>query len=128
METFATLGAFAVSLDAFHGNIMLAQTIAFTTLVTAELLRAFTARSERYNVWQIGIFTNKWMVYAVGASFALLMAVIYVPFLQPIFNTQALDLGHWAVILPFILLPAAAAEIAKFMLRRREQTPLIRRP
>ncbi len=126
VETFATLGAFVVSLDTFHDNITLAQTIAFTTLVTAELLRAFTARSERYNVWQIGIFTNKWMVYAVGASLALLMAVIYVPFLQPIFNTQALDLGHWAVILPFILLPAAAAEIAKFVLRRREQTPALR--
>ncbi|MBN1963957.1 MAG: cation-translocating P-type ATPase, partial [Anaerolineae bacterium] len=124
VETFATLGAFVISLNVLNENLALAQTIAFTTLVVAELLRAFTARSERYNVWQIGIFSNKWMVYAVGLSFVLLLAVIYLPFLQPIFDTQPLDLQHWLLILPFILLPSIAAEIAKFMLKRRQALDL----
>ncbi len=118
VETFATLGAFVLSLYVFEDNLVVGQTVAFTTLVMAELLRAFTARSERYNLWQIGIFTNKWMVYAVALSFVLLLAVIYMPFLQPIFDTAPLDLNHWLMILPFILMPSIAAEIAKYFLRR----------
>ena len=127
VETFATLSAFVISLNILEtnpDNPVLSQTIAFTTLVVAELLRAFTARSERYNLWQIGVLTNKWMAYAVSASFVLLLGVIYLPFLQPIFNTVPLDLDHWLVILPFTLLPATAAETAKFFLRR---SPAIRR-
>ncbi len=131
VETFATLSAFVISLNTLEtnpDNPVLSQTIAFTTLVVAELLRAFTARSERYNLWQIGVLTNKWMAYAVSASFVLLLGVIYLPFLQPIFNTVPLDLDHWLVILPFTLLPATAAETAKFFLRRSflRRSPAIR--
>ncbi len=119
VETFATLGAFAISLYVLNEDMALAQTIAFTTLVVAELLRAFTARSERYNLWQIGLFTNRWMLYAVGVSSLLLLAVLYMPFLQPIFDTVPPDLQHWLMLLPFTLLPSLAAETAKFVLRRR---------
>jgi hypothetical protein len=108
-------------------NPILSQTIAFTTLVVAELLRAFTARSERFNLWQIGLLTNRWMAYAVAASFALLVAVIYLPFLQPVFSTVPLSLEHWLMLLPFTLLPSAAAEIAKFFLRRRSYVRRLRR-
>jgi Ca2+-transporting ATPase len=124
VETIATLGAFIISLNTFETdptNPILSQSIAFTTLVVAELLRAFTARSERYNLWQIGVFKNKWMVYAVSASFVLLMCVIYLPFLQPIFDTVPLTLEHWLTLLPLTLLPSLAAEIAKFFLRRNMQ-------
>ena len=127
VETFATLGAFVISLNYFEtdpANPLLSQTIAFTTLVFAELLRAFTARSERYNLWQIGVFTNRWMVYAVGLSLVLLIGVIYLPFLQPVFNTIPLTLTHWAMLLPFTLLPSIAAEGAKFFLRRRQLVPM----
>ena len=127
VETFATLGAFVISLNYFEtdpANPLLSQTIAFTTLVFAELIRAFTARSERYNLWQIGIFTNRWMVYAVGLSLVLLIGVIYLPFLQPVFNTIPLTLTHWAMLLPFTLLPSIAAEGAKFFLRRRQLVPM----
>ncbi len=122
VETIATLGAFIVSLNTFEtdpNNPVLSQTIAFTTLVVAELLRAFTARSERYNIWQIGAFANKWMVYAVSVSFVLLLGVLYLPFLQPIFDTVPLNTNHWLAILPFIVLPSLAAEGAKFVLRAR---------
>lgn len=126
VETIATLGAYMISLNTFEmdpGNPVLSQTIAFTTLVIAELLRAFTARSERFNIWQIGVFKNRWMVYAVAVSFVLLLCVIYLPFLQPIFDTVALTSQHWLTLLPFTLLPSLAAEIAKLFLRHQQLTP-----
>ena len=50
------------------------QTVAFATLVISELLRAYTARSEHYSVFKIGVFSNKWMQYAVGVSLLLVLA------------------------------------------------------
>jgi Ca2+-transporting ATPase len=128
LETVATIGAFLVALSSFDvawnawtdEMIMEAQTVAFATLVTAELLRAFTARSERFNIWQIGFFSNKWMLDAVGVSFLLLVAVIFVPFLQPIFSTVSLNLLELEYIIPFALLPSVGAEVAKWVLRRRD--------
>ena len=129
LEAVATLGAFLVALSLTGvawgawtaGQIITAQTVAFTTLVSAELLRAYTARSERYNLWQIGFFSNKWMIYATVGSLALLLAVVYLPFLQPIFSTVPLGLDQWVYILPLMLLPSTGAEVAKFVLRRLDE-------
>jgi len=92
-----------------------AETMAFVTLVLSELLRAYTARSERYPLVKLGIFSNKWMQYAVGFSVVLLLVVVYVPFLQPIFNTVPLNFEEWVLILPLILVPSVAAEVQKVL-------------
>jgi Ca2+-transporting ATPase len=95
------------------------ETVAFATLTVSELLRAFTARSERLSLFKIGVFSNMWMVGAVGLSLGLLLLAIYVPFLQPIFGTVPLSLGEWLWILPFALLASIAAELTKIYLRAR---------
>jgi Ca2+-transporting ATPase len=117
--TAAILGAFLFGLQKYPGNLAGAQTVAFTTLIVSELVRAFTVRSERISVFKIGIFTNRWMLLAVGSSLLLLLAVIYVPFFDPIFSTVALGWTDWIVILPCSMASAAAAEILKWILRRR---------
>jgi len=55
----------------------------------------------------------------VLVSLIIVLAIIYVPFLDPIFNTTFLGLREWLVIAPLVLAPAAAAEANKFLLRRR---------
>ena len=114
-----TLAAFAAGLQ-MEGGVALASTMAFTTLSTSELLRAFTSRSERYSLFKIGVFSNRTMVIAVGASLLLLLAVVYVPFLQVAFNTVPLGWDAWQRMLPLILLPSVVAEIMKWLLRLRE--------
>jgi Ca2+-transporting ATPase len=119
--TAAVLIAFNIGLakGEIHGR-----TVAFATLSISELLRAYTSRSERYSLFSIGVFSNKWMQWAVLASLVILMAIIYVPFLDPIFETTFLTIQDWLVMLPFILLPSVAAEVNKWVLRqlsRKEQ-------
>ena len=99
-------------------DVQTAETMAFVTLSLAELFRAYTVRSERASVFQIGFFSNKYMQYAVGLSIALLLIVCAVPFLQPIFNTHFLTGREWSVVLGLALMPAVAEEITKFFLRR----------
>ena len=100
-----------------------AETMAFVTLVLSELFRAYTSRSERYPLLRLGIFTNKWMQYAVGFSVVLLAVVVYVPFLQPIFNTVPLNLEEWVLMLPLILIPSVVAELQKSVTRWLKTSP-----
>jgi Ca2+-transporting ATPase len=99
-------------------DVQSAETMAFVTLSLAELFRAYTVRSERASLFSIGIFSNKYMQYAVGLSIALLVIVCAVPFLQPIFNTHFLTGREWGLVIGLALMPAVAEEITKFFLRR----------
>ncbi len=98
-------------------DVQSAETMAFVTLSLCELFRAYTVRSERASLFSIGIFSNRYMQYAVGLSIALLLLVINVPFLQPIFNTHFLSAREWGVVVGLALIPAVAEEITKFFLR-----------
>ena len=119
-----TVAITAVVLAAFYvGRIwdpaspLLAESMAFVTLSASELLRAYTARSERASLFRLGVFSNKYMQYAVFLSLVLLLAVVYVPFLQPVFNTVALGVREWSLILPLLMLPSVAAEVTKAFMR-----------
>ncbi len=103
------------------GNVRTAETMAFITLSLCELFRAYTVRSERASLFRIGVFSNKWMQYAVGASILLLLLVCIVPFLQAIFNTHFMTAREWAVVLSLALVPAVSEEITKLLLRLRER-------
>lgn len=92
-----------------------ARTYAFVTLIMCELIRSFSARSERVPVLKIGLFTNKTVVQAFLLSVGLTLVVVYVPFLQSIFKTVTLGLNDWLIILPLALIPFTAGELTKWI-------------
>ena len=117
----ATLTAFLVGRHWFGGTEVHAQTMAFATLAISELLRAYTSRSERYPLLSIGIWSNRFMQWAVLGSLAAILAIIYVPFLDPIFDTAFLTLREWSVIVPLVFVPAIVAEISKWVWRKMDE-------
>lgn len=117
--TAVTLSAYALGIQLAPGVPEEAKTMAFVTLSFSELLRAFTARSENYPLLRIGLLNNRWMVYAVFSSLALLLAVVYLPFLQPIFNTVPLGWTEWRIVLPLLFVPAVVSELTKLVVGRR---------
>jgi Ca2+-transporting ATPase len=119
VDAIAILMAFSFGLQRYPGHLEAAQTMAFVTLCTSELIRAFTARSEYHSIFAIGIFSNRWMVWAVTASFALVMMVVYVPFVRPFFDTVPLSLDDWLLIAPFFFASPVAMELLKLYFRRR---------
>jgi Ca2+-transporting ATPase len=140
IQTTAVLTAFGLGLawhlklppgtnpliDILHYNwrgvdVQIAETMAFVTLSLCELFRAYTVRSEYASIFQIGIFSNRSMQWAVGASIALLLLVCGVPFLQLVFNTHFLALHEWGIVLGLALLPAISEEITKFFLRMKNR-------
>jgi Ca2+-transporting ATPase len=97
--------------------------MAFICLSGCQLVRAYTNRSERASVFAIGVFSNRWMQYAVLSSVVLLAAVICIPFISTVFTVAPRPPAAWAVLAPLVFLPAAVDELAKlaarFMAKRR---------
>lgn len=92
-----------------------AGTFAFITLIFAELLRAFSSRSEHYSVFQIGLFSNSTMNKAVLLSGTLMIFVVYLPILQVYFNTIALTLRDWLIITGLAIIPFVVGELFKLI-------------
>ncbi len=118
VDTVVVLAAFRIGMALYPDNIHHAQTMAFATLAVSELLRAYSARSEHYFLHQIGVFTNKYMQLAVLTSLVIVLAIIYVPFLDPLFDTAFLSMQDWLIMLPLIFVPAIAAEVSKLIAQR----------
>jgi len=116
----ASLGALVINLWRDPTDVEMAQTMAFTTLVGSELLRAYTSRSERYSLWAMGIFSNKYMVGATAISFLLLLGPLYIPGLQELFEVKSPALIDWLEVLVLMFVPFTVAEITKAVLRRMD--------
>lgn len=94
------------------------QTMIFTTLTLSEMGYVMAIRSRKDSLFSIGPLTNRALVGAVGLTTILQLAVIYVPFLQELFNTVSLPLTDLLIALAFSTILFWAAEFQKFILRR----------
>ncbi|MGW8224743.1 MAG: cation-translocating P-type ATPase, partial [Anaerolineales bacterium] len=97
------------------------QTIVFTTLTLSQMGNALALRSERESLFKIGLFSNKPALNAVLLTLVLQLAVIYVPFLQSVFKTNALS---WQELLVSLLLSTIVfwgVELDKLLKRRSDR-------
>ncbi len=93
------------------------QTVVFTVLTVSQLFHSLAVRSERSSLLSIGLTSNLPMLGAVLLTVGLQLAVIYVPFLNPIFKTQPLPLFDLAMCFALSSLVLFAVEIEKALVR-----------
>jgi Ca2+-transporting ATPase len=103
---------------AFHTGHAHWQTMVFTVLTLTQLVHVMAIRSEKESLPAIGIFSNRPMTLAILFTFLLQMATIYVPALNPIFKTEALNAGELAICLVVSVIVLLAVEIEKLLMRR----------
>ncbi|KYG35140.1 calcium-translocating P-type ATPase, SERCA-type [Alkalihalobacillus trypoxylicola] len=116
MIGIVTLVAFAVTLSAHPDDLIRAQTVAFATLVMAQLIHVFDCRSE-YSVYHRNPFENRYLVGAVLISVILMLIVLYYPPLQTIFHTVTLNFREWLLILAMAAIPTVV--LGGFQLLRK---------
>ncbi|TAK52143.1 MAG: cation-translocating P-type ATPase [Betaproteobacteria bacterium] len=104
------------------GEIARARTMAFHTLVLAQLFAVVGVRSETASVIH-GLCSNLWIWSAIALALALQLLVLYVPALQRGFGTVALGSGDWLVCTLAAATVLLALEAAKLLLRAAPQTP-----
>jgi Ca2+-transporting ATPase len=98
-----------------------ARTLAFTTLVFAQLFNVFNARSDRRSAFR-GLATNGRLWLAVLLSALLQVAVVHTPVLQRAFGTVPLDLGEWVVCVGVASAVLWLRELSKLAARERAAT------
>jgi len=94
-----------------------ARTMTILMITFGELIRAYSCRSMRYSVFQLGLFTNPWMQYAVGTSIACTVLICNIPGVMDIFSTAYLDGRSWAWILTMCWIPFTVDECTKVVYR-----------
>ena len=91
------------------------QTAIFVAFMIQKILRsAFTARSLNYNLWQVGLFSNKWSLYAAALTVAIAAAAIYI---LPV-GMVPLPADMWPKLLALGLIPAIVEEVVKFVRKK----------
>ena len=81
-----------------------AQTVAFATLILAQLIHVFDCRSEK-SIFSRNPFGNMYLVWAVLSSLALMFVVLYYPPLQKVFHTMNIKPRDWLLIGAMACLP-----------------------
>jgi Ca2+-transporting ATPase len=115
-----TLGMFAYELY-INNSLEQARDAAFTALVIAELLRSFGARSDRLNLWQIGLFSNMRLFMIVVVSFALQLAMHYIPMLQALLQIEPVTPKQCAAWIGVGFIPLVILELRKVISRYRSK-------
>ncbi len=93
------------------------QTVTFTTLTLSQMGNALAVRS-RQPLFKVGVFSNRALLGAVVLTFLMQLAVIYTPFLQGLFKTQALTLGELVLSLALSTVVFWGVELEKWLRRR----------
>jgi P-type Ca2+ transporter type 2C len=79
-------------------NLAKAQTIVFATIIMFELFHAFNAKCWNSSIINKRIFSNVYVIFGVLLAFILTLLVIYLPTLQDVFGTVALNTFDWVLI------------------------------
>jgi Ca2+-transporting ATPase len=94
------------------------QTMVFTVLCLTQLGHVLAIRSEKESLFRIGLFSNKYLLFAVLLTFILQMSTVYVPALNPIFKTEPLTLNELMLTLAVSSVVFFAVEVEKLFRRR----------
>lgn len=114
VATLIVLGLFIAEYYS-TANLDKARTIGLTSLIFFELFLAFSCRSVKKNIFQLGLFTNKYLVLAVLGSMALHLILLYTP-IGGLFSLVPLGWVDWGRILAASLVGVAVLEVRKYFL------------
>lgn len=95
-------------------------TMTFSCFVMYDMFNAMSCRSEGKSVLEIGLTTNWYLFIALTATMGCLLAVVYLPFLQWVFQTEGLHITDWIYLLCLTSTVLLVSELRKFLDRRQE--------
>lgn len=118
LMAFLTLGMQAWSI---RTGDMHWQTMVFTTLTFAQLAHVFAIRSDTEYIYKKGFLSNMPLIGAVIFTFLLQLGVIYLPFANPIFQTEPLSLEELLICMGVAVILFHAVELEKWIRHRQKK-------
>lgn len=117
-------GSLFIFLKEFYfDNLVTARdtSMVFATFVLFQIFNAFNCRSATQSIFKIGLWANRPLLAATGGTFIGLVLLIYVPFLQHIFDTVPLGLTDWFIIIPISSSILIIEEIVKYLIAKKNK-------
>ncbi len=94
-----------------------AQTMTFVVLSVSQLVHSLNMRNDKKSIFQIGLFTNKYLIGAIIIGIVLQDLIITVPPLANAFSVHALSLEDWGIVTILSLMPLFFNEVVKMFKR-----------
>ena len=94
-------------------SLVVGETMAFGTLSFTQLWQSLNSRSDKFSIFRLGIFSNRYLVLAILGSGILQLMVMLVPFLQSVFQVTALTFSQWLVVILISLTAIPYVELLK---------------
>ncbi len=113
---FVNISLFAWALNSGR-SLEEAMTMTFVSLVLIQFFKAYNHRSEHTTVFERP-WRNKWLNRAILWEFALLLLIVYLPFLHEPFNTYSLPLIDWVIVFAVAASITPVLEFVKWMIRK----------
>jgi Ca2+-transporting ATPase len=98
-----------------------ARTVAVNVIVIVELFYLFNCRSLTRSIFQIGLFSNPWMVGGIVLMILLQLLFTYVPFMNQFLSSAPINLAAWGRIVAVGFIGYLVVELEKWLRRRRNQ-------
>jgi len=98
-----------------------ARTMAFMVLVMCQLFYSLAVRNSSKSIFQIGLFSNKYLSGAILLGIFLQLIVIEIPLMQRAFHLQMLDFEGWMIAISLGLVPLLFNEVLKIFIRARKK-------
>jgi len=95
-----------------------AQSAFYVTVVFCQFFHIWMCKTRRVSFFQHGIGGNMMMIYGAVIEMALLVVIVYVPFLQPVFGSHAIDALYWTPALLFFPVCWIYNEVRKYYIRK----------
>lgn len=111
------IGSLIIFLRYYHTDLTYARTATLITMAMFQWFNAWNCRSETKSVFQLGLFSNPWLLLAIGGVFVLQLVLLYVPFMQRIFDTVPLTCADWIRIFLLSSTLFVIEELRKWFMR-----------
>lgn len=96
------------------------RTMAFIVLAASQLFYSLAKRNNTKSIFQIGLFSNKYLIGAIIIGLLLQVLVINIPVLAAAFGMQPISLADWGIAIGLAFLPLIVNEIIKIFMRMRK--------
>ena len=97
-----------------------ASTLSLTVLTVIEMFNAVNALSDNLSIFEIGLFSNIYLLQAIALSIIFHCIILYIPFFNTLFSVVPLDLYDWVLVVIFSLPVVLIEEILKQITRGRK--------
>ena len=98
-------------------------TVVMAGIIAGQLGNLFSARLSSESAFRLSPARNRWLFIGVLSQVAILLVLVYVPFLQPLFETAPLSLSDWAYLYSMAPLILLVEEFRKAATRRLRKNP-----